>query len=209
MFFSLLTGVTLDIESSHFFGSCPQQGQCYPGNSSWIWLKENMEIRIFSWEFKGIHLSPPRLLCQTSTLKACFDFWGMYKMQLSWIQEAPFLQGWKVTWHRYHHFPFLWQTSLINHSILSHRARRQPLYPSQHKHPQWIQFGTLIESHSPFLWAFRWLTDLAFSIPLQPTLFIVSGSYFCSWLCGDIAQGTIPERGHGPFDCHNFQNNQS
>ena len=33
-----------------------------------------MKIRIFSWEFKGIKIRPPSLLCETSALKACFAF---------------------------------------------------------------------------------------------------------------------------------------
>ena len=148
----------------------PRQGQCYQGNSSWIWFKERMGIRIFSWEFKGIQIRPPSLFCQTSTLKTCFDFLGTYKMRLGWIQEAPLFQGWKITWHGYCHLPLLYtrQTSLINHNILSHWARRQALYPSHHKATCCgSNLGHMLKTICHSCWALRLLADLlAFSFPL-------------------------------------------
>ena len=120
-------------------------------------------------------------------------------MKLSWIQEALLFQGWKIAQHGYHHFPFRypWQTSLINHSTLSHWARGEPLYLSQHKATcSGSSLGHILKANCHSCWALKLLADLAFSIPLQPTLYIAAISYFCFWLYGDMVWGTIPEGGN-------------
>ena len=127
-------------------------------------------------------------------------FWFLAKWSSAESKKHSSSRDGKSHSNGYHHFPFLypWQTSLINHSTLSHWARGEPLYLSQHRATcSGFNLGHILKASCHSCWALKLLADLlAFSIPLQPTLYIAAFSYFCSWLFGGMVWGTIPERGN-------------
>ena len=155
-----------------------------------------MKIRIFSWEFKGIKIRPPSLLCETSALKACFAFLrneaqlnprsaplpGM-ENSTAWLPSLSIpIPMADITNQQQHPFPL---------------SRGEPLYLSQHKATcSGSSLGHILKANCHSCWALKLLADLAFSIPLQPTLYIAAISYFCFWLYGDMVWGTIPEGGN-------------
>lgn len=110
-----------------------------------------MKIRVFSWEFKGIKIRPPSLLCETSALKACFDFLRNEAQLNPRSTPLPGMEN-RTAWLPSLSIPIPMAdiTNQSQHPFPLSQGGASVSFTTQ-SHLQWIQFRTHIESQLSFL----------------------------------------------------------